>query len=97
MPIASTPSVPAPVAAVKDDPHSRIPKTRMGLILIVPVTGKSPGTISITETQHGGMVTLKDSAGIERDLILTVAELRELAKHANRIATMVLTRPDWKP
>jgi hypothetical protein len=86
----------APEFTTGNDPRFRTPKTRMGLILILPIKDGTVGTITITETLHGGEVRL-ERGGIERGLSLSVSDLRALAEHANRIATKVSKRPDWKP
>jgi hypothetical protein len=100
VPVASPPKPSASdapiVEPVATDTRFRTPQVRMGLILIVPTKDKT-GSLAITETKHGGLVTLKDGSGIERDLALSVSELRKLAEHANRIATLVAKRPEWKP
>jgi len=71
-------------------------KVRDAVKIIVPSTGPSTGSVTILERQADVLLTIEVGA-LSRELPLTLAEARALAKNLQYICRRITNRPDWKP
>jgi hypothetical protein len=93
----AAPAQAAPAAPPEPAERFRIPKVRHAMILFVPKGSKEDAKVTVLEQRDSVKLSLRDHAGLEREVDLQLTEARALADHLNRICRHVANRPDYRP